>query len=343
MVPNLKRREFLKLAGLAAGVSVIKPPPPTSLSKPFGIGRVADTWIGLYKEPSFRASQLTTIHRDTLLTLLSREVTDEGPLHNPLWYRVPDGYVHSGKIQQVKWNIQAPWSEIPETGALFEVSVPYTRSFRNADPESDPFYRLYYQSIAWVEALVTGTDGRLWYRLLDDLLKVNYFVRAEHLRRIRPEELTPLSPGVPAGAKRIDISLANQELMAFEHDRMVFRTRIASGVQDSRPRTNGIPTATPQGQFYITHKMPLRHMGNGHLTANLEAYELPGVPWVSYFYKTGVAFHGTYWHSDYGRPQSHGCINMRPEEAKWLFRWSTPVIEADVILETGHGTSVYVY
>jgi lipoprotein-anchoring transpeptidase ErfK/SrfK len=84
-------------------------------------------------------------------------------------------------------------------------------------------------------------------------------------------------------------------------------------------------------------------MGDGHITANLEAYELPGVPWVSYFTSTGVAFHGTYWHSDYGRPQSHGCINMRPEEAKWLFRWSTPVIEADVILATGHGTSVYVY
>ena len=333
----------MKLAGLAAGVFVIKPPPPTSLSKPYGLGRVADTWIGLYKEPSFRAPLLTTINRDTLLTLLGRAVADEGPLHNPLWYRVPDGFVHSGKIQQVRWNTQLPWREIPETGALFEVSVPYTRSYRKADPESDPLYRLYYQSIAWVEALVYGANGRHWYQLLDDLLKVNYFVRAEHLRRIKPEELKPLSPGVPAGAKRIDVSLANQELMAYEHNRLVFRTRIASGVQDSRPRPNGIPTATPQGQFYITQKMPLRHMGNGHLTANLEAYELPGVPWVSYFHKTGVAFHGTYWHSDYGRAQSHGCINMRPEEAKWLFRWSTPVIEADVILATGHGTSVYVY
>ena len=343
MVLKLKRRDFLKLAGLGAGVSFIKPPPPISLLKPLGLGRVGDTWIGLYEEPSFRAPLLTTIKRDTLLTLLKREVADEGPLHNPLWYQVPDGYVHSGKIQQVKWNTQAPWKEIPETGGLFEVSVPYTRSYRKPDLESDPLYRLYYQSIAWVEALVEGADGRLWYQLLDDLLKVNYFVRAEHLRRIKPEELIPISPGVPSGAKRIDVSLASQELMAYEHDRLVFRTRIASGVQDSRPRPNGIPTATPQGRFYITQKMPLRHMGDGHLTANLEAYELPGVPWVSYFHDTGVAFHGTYWHCDYGRPQSHGCINMRPEEAKWLFRWSTPVIEADVILETGHGTSVAVY
>ena len=84
-------------------------------------------------------------------------------------------------------------------------------------------------------------------------------------------------------------------------------------------------------------------MGNGQLTGNLDAYELPGVPWVSYFTSTGVAFHGTYWHSDYGRPKSHGCINMRPEEAKWIFRWSLPEIAADVRLEAGYGTGVYIY
>ena len=343
MALKVDRRDFLKLAGLAAGVSVIKPPPPASLSKPIGIGRVADTWIGLYKEPSFRAPQLTKIDRDTLLTLQQREVADDGPIYNPLWFRVPDGYVHSGKVQQVKWDTQTPMKAIPETGALFEVSVPYTRSYREADPGSDPLYRLYYQSNAWVEALVEGEDGRPWYRLLDDLLKINYFVRAEHLRRVQPEELNPLSPDVPAGAKRIDVSLGAQELIAYEYDRVVFRTRIASGIPDSRPKSNGIPTATPHGQFYITQKMPLRHMGDGHITANLEAYELPGVPWVSYFHSTGVAFHGTYWHCDYGRPQSHGCVNMRPEEAKWLFRWSTPLSEPDVILATGHGTSVYVF
>jgi hypothetical protein len=222
--------------------------------------------------------------------------------------------------------------------------VPFTRSYRQADPTSDPLYRLYYQSTAWVEGVERGSDGRLWYRLLDDLLKVNYYVRAEHLRRIEPEELTPLSPDIPPEQKRIEVSLPRQELLAFERDRLVFRTSISSGVPDRQPPgSNGIPTDTPTGQFYIDKKMPLRHMGDGRLTANLEAYELPGVPWTSFFHETGVAFHGTYWHNDYGRQKSHGCVNMRPEEAKWLFRWSTPAIEPDTMLEWGYGTNVFVY
>jgi hypothetical protein len=283
------------------------------------------------------------VPRDTLVSLVNREIVDDGPAHNPLWYQIPDGFLHSGDIQIVHWEPQKPNPDIPEGGGIFEVSVPFTRTYRKADPGSDPLYRLYYQSIHWVIDLIEGKDGREWYKLLDDLLAVNYYVRAEHLRRIPPEQLKPLSPGVPEREKRIEVSLGEQELRAFERDRLVLRTRISSGIPDARPKSNGIPTATPTGDFHITQKMPLRHMGNGRLTGNLEAYELPGVPWVSYFTSTGVAFHGTYWHCDYGRPRSHGCINMRPEEALWIFRWSLPPSEPDKKLKTGYGTHVYVY
>jgi len=87
----------------------------------------------------------------------------------------------------------------------------------------------------------------------------------------------------------------------------------------------------------------MRHMGDGRITADLEAYELPGVPWVSFFHETGVAFHGTYWHTDFGIPRSHGCVNMRPEEAKWLYRWTTPMAPASERLQSGYGTTVIVY
>jgi lipoprotein-anchoring transpeptidase ErfK/SrfK len=57
---------------------------------------------------------------------------------------------------------------------------------------------------------------------------------------------------------------------------------------------------------------------------------------------TGVATHGTYWHTNWGTPMSHGCVNMRTEEAKWLFRWTTPVTPSDAINKVGRGTRVTV-
>jgi hypothetical protein len=342
MVERLNRRDFLKLSASSLSAAVIKPPPPRKTTTPIGLGRVSVASINLYSEPSYRSNRLTVLKRDQLFTLFSSDNSDDGPSHNPLWYRTADGYVHSGHVQIVRWEPQKPIRVIPENGALFEVCVPFTRSYRKPDPTSNPLYRLYFQSTAWVAAIEQDPDGRMWYCLLDDLLKVHYFVRAEHLRRIEAHELSPISPDIAPDEKRIEVSLAHQEVRVFEKGRLVFRTCISSGVPDNRPRENGIPTATPKGRFYVTKKTPLRHMGDGNLTADPNAYELPGVPWVSFFYKTGVAFHGTYWHTDYGKPKSHGCINMRPEEAKWLYRWCTPVIEADQILKAGHGTSVVV-
>jgi hypothetical protein len=339
----ISRRDFCKLSALTVCGLTFTPPSPTEGYTPISMARVTVDSIGLYTEPSFKADRLSFLERDNLVNILANEISDDGPVHNPLWYRVIGGYAHSGHLQPVRWEPQSPQTAIPEAGALFEISVPYTRTYRKPDMASDPLYRLYYQSTCWVEAIEKGADGRFWYCLVDDLLRVRYYARAEHLRWIDPAELTPINPEIPLHRKRIEISLAQQELLAFEDERLVLRTRISSGVPSARPGDNGIPTATPRGHFYINKKMPLRHMGDGRLTPSLEAYELPGVPWVSYFHETGVAFHGTYWHSDFGRPKSHGCINMRCEEAKWLFRWTKPTIEADEMLKAGHGTSVDVF
>lgn len=343
MAEIMNRRQFLGLAALSAASAAFRPLPPQAADVGLGLARVATTWIGLYSEPSFRSRRLARLLRDELHSLLAQETADDGPAHNPTWYRLADGYAHSGNLQLVRWLPQVPESSVPRDGALFEISVPYTRSYREPTPESDPVYRLYYQSTHWVEAVVYGDDGRRWYRILDDIRRVRYCAPAEHLRRVDPSELTPLSPEVPAREKRIEVSLTRQELMAFEGQRLVFRSRVSSGIPDRRPRENGVPTITPDGFFHVSKKTPTRHMGDGHVTADLEAYELPGVPWVSFFHETGVAFHGTYWHTDYGIPRSHGCVNMRPEEAKWLYRWSLPAAGPYDLLQSGHGTAVNVY
>jgi len=340
---GIDRRTFLRLAALSTGALALRPVPPIGGDAGPGLARVATTWIGLYAEPSFRSKRLDKLFRDEIIAPEKQETADEGPAHNPIWYRLSDGYAHSGSLQLVRWIPQTPAMNIPAHGALFETSVPFTRTHREADPASDPLYRLYYQSTHWVEKAVDGADGRPWYQILDDVLYFRYFAPAEHFRRVRPDELTPIAPDVPAREKRIEVSLGRQELMAFEGRRLVLRTRISSGIPDARPKENGVPTITPDGVFHVTKKTPMRHMGDGHITADLEAYELPGVPWVSFFHETGVAFHGTYWHTDYGMPRSHGCVNMRPEEAKWLYRWTTPPAASTERLRSGYGTTVVVY
>ena len=89
-------------------------------------------------------------------------------------------------------------------------------------------------------------------------------------------------------------------------------------------------------------KYPSKHMGNGNLFASLDDYELPGVPWTSFFTESGVAIHGTYWHDNFGTPMSRGCINMRISEAKWIFRWLLPLHKPDRIFTPGYGTQIFI-
>ena len=87
--------------------------------------------------------------------------------------------------------------------------------------------------------------------------------------------------------------------------------------------------------------------GSDHFASD-EENVLAGVPWCSFFTEKGHALHGTYWHDNFGLPMSHGCVNMRTEEAKWLFRWSLPSAGFDEInkktLDTrGFGTVVDIH
>ena len=86
--------------------------------------------------------------------------------------------------------------------------------------------------------------------------------------------------------------------------------------------SSGLPgTPTVTGEFRIRTKVTSQTMVGG---SGSMYYNLPGVKWVQYFYED-YGFHGTYWHNNFGRPMSHGCINMTDADAKWLFDWAGPV------------------
>jgi hypothetical protein len=240
----------------------------------------------------------------------------------------------------VKTELNPLVSFVRSSGELFEVTVPLTQSYRLTKNGWEKLYRLYYLSTHWVTGIEEGPDGDTWYKITDELLNINYYVLGTHMRKVQPSEITPIHPEIED--KRVEVSIAEQNLWAYEEGELVLETKISTGIPGMEP-DGGIPTATPRGEFYVFSKMPVRHMGDGQITDDIFAYELPGVPWVSYFHEWGVAFHGTYWHDNYGNEMSHGCVNMKPDEAKWIFRWLNPPSKPYEIQTRGYGTRVSVY
>ncbi|UCD99344.1 MAG: L,D-transpeptidase [Chloroflexota bacterium] len=351
MSKNLSRRDFLKLGGLSLGSLAFTPFVPRTEVQDYGnLGRVTISEVDVYGEPRDGAEIVGKRYRDQLVQIYYELEPPDAPVfYNKLWYRVWGGYIHSSYLQKVDINFNKPLTEINELGQLAEVTVPYSQSYTYSQFDGwQVEYRLYYETTHWITDVDQGPDGRVWYQLTDELQPWSYWVPADHLRPISAEEIAPITQDIPAAEKHIEVDLARQTLVAYEQNQVVFQTRVSTGIPSSRPTSNGIPTETPKGSFNIYSKMPSKHMGDGRLMQgdlNLDAYELVGVPWTMFFHRldTGYALHGTYWHNNFGWQMSHGCINLRNDDAKWLFRWTTPVNHPAEVEKNGFGTRVIIY
>lgn len=368
MKKRVSRGEFLKLSGLALGAfffaggsksALIQPdfprPPEQDLGK---LARVATKQIDVRARPNDQAPIVGNRFKDQILQIYEELHPPDAPqFYNTLWYRVWGGYVHSARLQIVDIRMNDPERWIPEAGKLCEVTVPYTTAYAYSKWDGWAPWRgsrLYYSSTHWATAVEEGPDGGPWYKIVNELSSSEiYYVPAQHLRLFKPEEYAPTALDVPPEKKRIQITLREQMLRAFEGEEVVLESRISSGIPNSKLRfKEDFPTATPPGRYVIYSKMPSKHMGSVAGGEEVEAsggFTLPGVPWTSFFIDPGgYALHGTYWHNNYGLQMSHGCINMRNEDALWIFRWSTPVFDPFKIEShrnwevTGHGTAVIV-
>jgi lipoprotein-anchoring transpeptidase ErfK/SrfK len=337
---NLSRRDFLKLSGLGlAGLFFPSPKFPAFFDNPYDAqqGRVTSRLIWSHERPSYEAEQVRLFWHDLILPITNATVSEDETAYNRVWYDTgTDGFVYSGHIQPVRTILNTPRSVIPKTGLLAEVTVPYSDAHEMPDFESKVGYRVYYETVHWVKSVVTGEgDKKPWYQILDDKWDKLYYVPAEHLRVLSDAELAPLSPDIPEEEKRIEVRLTDQLVIAYESGNPVFVTRAATGAV-YRVGTY----TTPTGHFTTYHKRPTRHMAAGDIASS--GFDLPGVPWVLYITEGGISFHGTYWHNDFGRPRSHGCINISPQAAKWFYRWTTPSVEPGELYAyaKGKGTKV---
>ena len=350
----ISRREFLKLSGSTLALATLPPTPltPDDIIAARGeirLGRVTTWRAWVHSEPDPAAPHVDERRRDAVIRFLD-EVEGVGHYsHNPVWYRMVDGYIYSSWVQPVEYRLNQPFTRIEPPGMLAWVTVPYTDVRARPDLSARSSYRLYYDAIFRVvevqvhpkqpatphmprklcaDPLLEGEQilpagcvikstrsdsavGQVWYGLRDGLTwsGVNW-AQGEHLRIIPPEELKPRSPEVEA--KRILIELGKQWLTCLEGEDAVFETRLSSGLPGM---------VTPLGTHRVLRKTHTTRMTGG---VGSNYYDLPGIGFVTYFTPKGVAIHGTYWHNDYGRRRSHGCVNTPTAAAQWIYRWCRP-------------------
>jgi len=339
LISFFTRRDFLKLsasgalglflaeAGLERALAVTEPPASH--------GRVLMSGLFMYESPSFNSESWKAFGKDQVVPISEVVEGDEGNPYNKAWYRIgEEGFTYSGWVQPVETRYNKPVFEIRAEGQVGEITVPF--SF--ARPEPSVLFngrRLYYQTTHWVKRTVVNREQKsIWYEIYDFHERKSYYLLTHDMRIIPDDELAPLSPEVPEALKLIQVDLGTQTVTAFEGDTPVLISRCSSGAGD---------TKTPLGDFRTYHKGPSIHMTNEG-DDEVGIYDLPGVPWCSFFTGTGIAFHGTYWHNDYGRPRSHGCVNLPSMDAKFIYRWTSPVVPpgVDYLHLPGQGTAVQV-
>ena len=204
-------------------------------------------------------------------------------------------------------DLQLPlaWSLIKEAG-IYESKDKKLFAIRDRFKRQTAI-RLLSPSTAGYEEVTTG--GITYVPTFD-----GRFVRAKDIARI---DVMPAPADLKPDEKWIDVSIKSQALVLYEGTKPVFATLVSSGKDGTNVKG---PFATVQGSFRVREKHVAATM-DGDTSGEL--YSIDDVPYIQYFH-TSYALHGAFWHSDYGRVRSHGCVNLSPSDAKRIFMWTEP-------------------
>jgi hypothetical protein len=132
----------------------------------------------------------------------------------------------------------------------------------------------------------------------------------------------PPPEGLGADEVWIDVNLSTQTLVASRGDTPFFATLVSTGKHSKDPEKDH---STPTGSWRIREKHITATMDGDGTAAGDLPYSIEGVPYVMYFHKA-YALHGAFWHQNYGVQMSHGCVNLAPLDAKYLFLNTGPEV-----------------
>jgi lipoprotein-anchoring transpeptidase ErfK/SrfK len=341
----VNRRQFLKIAGAAAAGTLLGPaanalakpyiPPGEELPKPpfidYQPARVLTAGVTVYDslDPKKRKA-VQTVRRDQTIDVTG-EFIGPGPERNRTWYGARRGFVYSAWLQRMeRYRTPRIYTDVGEWGIWIETIVATASAYAEPSEQSALRYQYNYGTIFHVTEAVTDATGRVWYNTFDEyasqddnISPTHHWVPAIFFRPFERDEFKALNPR--ARDKRIVVDLGTQSLTCYEGDQPVLTSRVASGASFTVGE-EVLDYSTPRGQFSAILKMPSRHMRAPEAERDTSAwFDLPGVPWSTFFTYEGIAIHGTYWHNDYGLPRSHGCVNVPIEVAKYIYFWTEPV------------------
>lgn len=338
---KFSRRKFLKYSTALTGIALLPIKMDINIGEeswPVGqaLGRnCTGGMINLRSRPSADSEIISTVYEDSVF-IWNREVIGDAPpgLISRRWIETNEGYIYSPSVQPIENRPNDVLNSLPDTnagkGMWAEVTIPYVNLIQENPPARSPWLReiehprLYYSQVVWIDGIQNDSSGEVYYRVNE--LYGNpgdiFWAKAKGFRMITPEELLPINPEIEN--KRVIVDINHQVLSCYEDQREVFFCRISSGAKFNAMGEIVDAWSTPPGPHPIFRKLYSIHMSGD---ASGAGWDTPGIGWTSFFAQGGVAIHSTFWHNNFGVPVSHGCVNARPEDAKWIFRWVMPIVE----------------
>lgn len=174
---------------------------------------------------------------------------------------------------------------------------------------------------------VVNNDGRTWYKVVfNELIRFperitgDLYVATDVVREFENEGEVNVVTDPAMETKWILVDISEQTLYAYDGEVLFMKQTVSTGLE---------LTPTSVGVFSIHRKTPSRYMQGPTPGQSNQFYDLPGVPWDMYFSNDGSVIHGAYWHNNFGRQWSHGCVNLPLDKARELYEWTpvgTPVV-----------------
>ena len=257
MTPSFSRRDFLLAARaglLGLFLADLRLDRALAAQMPVPVqGRITESGNELFSEPTFNAKKTHIFRHDEVVEIAGIVQGDKGygnPF-NSTWYRIGDeGFIYSGGVQPVETLHQKPVFDIPETGVLGEITVPFCDTKRDISRYADRSYRIYYSTTHWITDLLVNRDEKsFWYKIYDQQIKESLYVEVHEMRVVSSNELSLISAEVPEEEKRIYIDLATQSVTAFEGENPVFVTALLQWRQRNYNTTRRIPHVSQRTQY----------------------------------------------------------------------------------------------